>query len=150
MSANKSSNDVDIASECTHADEMQLTYARVLDWGAKACFVVLLTLFLVYVSGIVPAHVPIEDLPKYWGMRVGDFNAELGIPTGWGWLSLLAKADYLILVGIGLLTALSMACQLSIIPSLARKKDWAYLAFGLAQVMVVLLAASGILERGAK
>ena len=46
-------------------DEAQLTYAKVLDVGGKIGFVVLLLLFLLYVSGVVPGLIPIQDLPKY-------------------------------------------------------------------------------------
>jgi hypothetical protein len=149
MKKRHESSESNISPEGLCGDEVQLTYAKVLDVGGKIGFVVLLLLFLLYLSGMVPGLIPIRDLPRYWGMKAGDFNAAVGVRTGWHWLSMLGKGDYLTFIGIAILAGLSIACQASICPLFVRRRDWIYLAIGVAQVLVLLLAASGVLKGGA-
>jgi hypothetical protein len=108
----------------------------------------LIITFFVYLSGLLPSYVPIDDLPKYWTMRVHDFNIALNAPTGWGWTSLVGKGDYLNFVGIAILSGLTILCYLVILPILARKKDKAYVVIAIAEVLVLSLAASGLLKVG--
>jgi hypothetical protein len=51
-------------------------------------------------------------------------------------------------VGIAILAGLTIACYLAIIPTLMRKKDTAYLVIAVVEVLVLTLAASGILKGG--
>ncbi len=137
-----------MASEKTKASEEQLTYAKILNTGMWIGLAVLTTTFLMYVFGVLPNFVPINDLPKYWTMKASTFIHELHAPTGWGWLSYLGKGDYLNFVGIAMLAGLTILCYLSIIPALARKKDRAYLVIAILEVAVLLLAASGVMKSG--
>ena len=45
-------------------------YAKWLDAGTHAGFLLLVATFLVYTCGIASPHVPLADLPSYWGMPV--------------------------------------------------------------------------------
>ena len=54
-------------------------------FGMWSGLALLIVTFFVYISGVLPTFVPINDLPKYWTMRVHDFNHHLNAPTGWGW-----------------------------------------------------------------
>ena len=75
--------------------------------------------FFVYISGVLPTFVPIDDLPKYWTMRVHDFNHELHAPTGWGWTAFVGKGDYLNFIPIAILAGLTILCYLVILPIFA-------------------------------
>jgi hypothetical protein len=109
---------------------------------------VLIITFFVYISGVLPSYVPIDDLPKYWTMRVHDFNAALNAPTGWGWAAKVGSGDYLNFVGIAILSGLTILCYLVILPILIRKKDTAYVVIAIVEVLVLSLAASGLLKVG--
>ncbi len=137
-----------MANEKTRASEEQIAYAGVLNIGMWFGLFLLIATFIVYISGALPGFVPIDDLPKYWGMRVHDFNVQLHAPTGWGWTALVGKGDYLNFVGIATLSGLTIVCYLVILPILMRKKDRAYVAIAIAEVLVLALAASGILHVG--
>lgn len=113
-----------------------------------ASFFLLVATFFVYISGLLPTFIPIDDLPKYWGMKVHDFNEALHAPTGWGWASMIGKGDYLNFVGIAILAGLTILCYIVIIPILLRKKDRAYVAIAVVEVLVLALAASGLLKAG--
>ena len=67
---------------------------------------------------------------------------------GWSWLHLLNKGDFLNFVGIAFLSGVSIICYLAIIPSLFRKKDTIYAMLAIAEVLVLVLAASGVLKAG--
>jgi len=135
-------------SDKTKASEEQIAYANVLNIGMWFGLALLIITFFVYLSGVLPSYVPIDDLPKYWTMRVHDFNVALNAPTGWGWTSLVGKGDYLNFIGIAILSGLTILCYLVILPILARKKDRAYVVIAIVEVLVLSLAASGLLKVG--
>jgi len=132
----------------TQASEEQMAYANVLNIGMWLGLAVMVVTFFVYVSGVLPSYVPIDDLPKYWTMRVHDFNVALNAPTGWGWAPLVGKGDYLNFVGIAMLSGLTILCYAVILPILFRKKDTAYVVIAIVEILVLSLAASGLLKVG--
>jgi hypothetical protein len=132
----------------TQASEEQMAYAGVLNIGMWLGLAVMVITFFVYVSGVLPSFVPIDDLPKYWTMRVHDFNVALNAPTGWGWAPLVGKGDYLNFVGIAMLSGLTILCYAVILPILFKKKDTAYTIIAIAEILVLSLAASGLLKVG--
>jgi hypothetical protein len=137
-----------MSNEKTKASEEQMIYAGILNTGMWLGLAVLTITFLMYVFGILPNFVPIDDLPKLWTMKAKDYIHTLHAPTGWGWFAFVGKGDYLNFVGIAMLAGLTILCYLSIIPTLARKKDRAYLAIAIVEVAVLVLAASGVLKTG--
>ncbi len=137
-----------MADEKTKASEEQFIYANILNYGMWFGLAVLTVTFIMYVIGVLPNFVPIDDLPKYWSMSAKDYIHTLHAPTGWGWVSYLGKGDYLNFLGVALLAGLTIVCYLAIIPTLARKKDRAYLVIAIVEVAVLVLAASGLLKTG--
>jgi hypothetical protein len=136
------------AIERTKASEEQMTYAGVLNVGMWFGLAVLVLTFFVYISGVLPTYVPIDELPKYWTMRVHDYNVALHAPTGWGWAPLVGKGDYLNFVGIAILSGLTILCYMVILPILARKKDKPYIVIAIVEILVLSLAASGLMKVG--
>jgi hypothetical protein len=126
----------------------QLRYARLLDWGTRAGLAVLLLSFAAYVLGLVDAQVPPERLAALWGQPVDRFLALTGTPTGWGWLALLRRGDMAGLLGISILAGSSVLCLLALVPLYWARRDKAYVAICLAEVAVLVLAASGWLTAG--
>lgn len=129
------------------ADE-QLTYARVLDAGMKIGLLSLLVTFALYVIGVLTPHVPVEELPRYWSLPVKEYLAATGIHPGWGWLRMLGKGDFLNFLGIAFLSSVAILCYLSITPIFFRKRDRIYAWLAVAEVLVLALAASGVLRSG--
>ena len=132
----------------TQASEEQMAYANVLNIGMWLGLAVMVVTFIVYISGVLPSFVPIDDLPKYWTMRVHDYNVALHAPTGWGWAPLVGKGDYLNFIGIAMLSGLTILCYAVILPILFKKKDTAYVIIAIAEILVLSLAASGLLKVG--
>lgn len=130
------------------ATEEQISYAKILDFGMKLGLLVLVITFIIYLTGLLPPHIPTDDLPKYWGMSVHKYLEATGIHPGWSWLGMLGKGDFLNFVGIAFLAGVTILCYLRIIPILFRKKDTVYGILAILEVLVLVLAASGILKAG--
>ena len=126
----------------------QERYARLLDWGTRAGFVLLVASFAAYVSGLLPGFVPVGRLPELWSLPVAQFQARTQMPGGWGWLALLGHGDVLGLLGIALLAGVSIPCLLAVVPLYAVRGDRAFVLICLLEVAVVALAASGLLRGG--
>ena len=69
-------------------------------------------------------------------------------PTGWGWLALVGRGDIAGLLGIAILAGSSVLCLLALVPIYLARGDKAFVAVCLAEVAVVVLAASGWLAGG--
>jgi len=132
----------------TKATEEQLVYAKILNIGMILGLALIVGTFIIYMLGILPSFISPQEIPNYWTMKSKDFIHNLGAPTGWAWLSLIGKGDYLNFVGIAFLAGLSILCYLVILPILIRKKDTPYVVIAIIEVAVLVLAASGILKSG--
>ncbi|NWF75263.1 MAG: hypothetical protein HXY53_01580 [Nitrospirae bacterium] len=130
------------------ATEEQLTYARVLDLGMKIGLLILIVFFIIYVTGILPSYIPVNDLPKYWKLSVHQYLDATGIQQGWTWLKLLNRGDFLNFFGIAFLAGVTIICYIAVIPIFFRKKDKVYGVLAIIEVLVLLLAASGVLKTG--
>jgi hypothetical protein len=127
---------------------MQATYARWLDRATRAGFAVSLVAFLLYVSGMVEPFVPLERLPLLWTLSAARFAEATGGPTGWGWLALVGKADYLNLAAVALFGLVTLACYARVVPLLLKSGERLYAAIALAQVIVLAAAAAGLFTGG--
>jgi hypothetical protein len=147
-----------MSSESTPQEEQseQLVYAKVLEIGMYIGLAILFITFALYVFRVVTPAVPLEQVSNYWTHGVheylevvnNDFLHREHPPTGWAWVGMLDKGDFLNFVGIAILAGVSIICYLAIVPTLLRKKDHAYLAMAILEVLVLSLAASGILAVG--
>jgi hypothetical protein len=131
----------------TPSDE-QLRYAKLLDWGAKIGFVVLVAGFVNYMLGLLPPHVPVERLPELWSLPLAEYLARTSTPTGWNWVLMLAKGEFPGLVGIALLSGCSLVCLAAVAAIYARRGDRVYAAICVLEIAVLVLAASGVLTAG--
>ncbi len=128
--------------------EEQLAYARWLDLGMKLGLLLLAATFAVYAMGVLAPHTAVADLPSYWSLPVKQYLAATGIHAGWGWIFMLHKGDFLNFVGIAFLSSVTMGCYAAIIPIFLRKKERIYAWLAVTEVLVLALAASGLLKGG--
>src|SRR6266542_5233791 len=93
-----------------HATEEQLSYAGILDIGMKIGLLWLIITLIIYLTGILTPHIPVNDLPKYWGMSVHKYLEQTGIHPGWSWLHMLSKGDFLNFTAIAFLAGVTVLC----------------------------------------
>jgi hypothetical protein len=131
-----------------YATPEQKLYASILDKGMKIGLLILVVTFSLYVFGVLTPKVPVEELSSLWGLSVSQYLHETGIETGWSWVQHLNEADLLNFLGIAFLSGITIVCYLAIVPGLVRNKDYAYVTLAIIEILVLLLAASGVLKSG--
>lgn len=128
----------------------QVSYANLLLYCSWAGIGILVLTFILYVSGILGSYIPPAQVSQYWGLSAHEFLVETGAPSGWGWLAMLRYGDYINLIGIAFLALLTILGYLVLLlPAYIRKKDLPYAAIVITEIIVLTLAASGILKVGA-
>ena len=129
----------------TNERELRELYALWIDRATKAGFAFSLVAFVLYVSGLVPAFLPPAELPRYWALPVDQFIAATGAPQQWAWLGMIGYSDVLNLAAVALFALVTPVCYARLLPKLFAQRDWLQLALACAQVLILAVAASGLL-----
>ena len=119
-------------------------YARWLGFGVAVGFTALVISFVIYLSGVVAPGIPPQDLPKYWGLPVAEYVKVTGAPTGWSWVRRLGESDLLNFAGVAILGCATLLCYLRMLPIFVGKRERLLVAICVAQIVVLALAASGV------
>lgn len=120
-------------------------FARWVLWGSRVALALLVAGFALYVTGLLPSHIPLDALPKLWGLPLQQFLVSAQAPTGWQWLALAGRGDYFNYLGIVVLCASIVAAYLRVLPGLARSER-AFALIAALELVVLLTAASGLLN----
>jgi len=138
------------------ATEEQLLYANILEKGMMLGLILMFITFAIYVFRLVPAAVPRVEIVNLWNQPVHDYLVAINenylhlnqLPTGWSWVSLIAKSDFMNFIPVAILSGVTIFCYLAIVPGLFRRGDKAYAIMALAEAAILALAASGLLAVG--
>lgn len=130
------------------ASEEQVLYSKILNAGMLIGLTSLIVCFILYITGVLTPLIPLEDVTSYWKLSVHDYLSESGVSAGWSWINNLSYGDMLNYLPIAFLSLLTILCYLALLPKLVKKKDKAYLAICLIEIIVLAVAASGILGTG--
>lgn len=125
-----------------------MTYAKILEKGMFLGLVLVLVTFLIYVIGIMKPYIPVDQVPKYWHLNVESYLEATKTHAGWSWLGMLGYGDFLNFAGIAILAGVTILCYLSIVPILWRNDDKVYALLAIVEVIILSVAASGILGAG--
>jgi hypothetical protein len=126
----------------------QIIYANLLLVGVWFGLFLLMMTYAIYLSGFLPAHVPITEVPNAWTAGVDQYLHETESPNGWGWISLLHTGDFLNYAGFAFLGLVTIFCYLVLMRAYIRTKDWLFLVICVLEIGVLLVAASGVLGSG--
>ena len=124
--------------------ELREVYGRILDLAAKAAFALALVAFTVYVFHLLPAYVALDQLPRVWGLPVDRYLEATGAPREFEW-RLAGYGDVLNLAAIALIALVTPLCYARLVPTLLAQKDRLLALLALAQLAILLAAASGVL-----
>ena len=138
------------------ATDEQLLYATILGKGMLVGLVLLFVTFALYVFGIMPAAIPLDEIAGYWNQPVHDYLVAINtnflhlehLPTGWAWIKLIGKGDFINFIPVAILSGVTIICYLAIVPGLFKRGDKAYAIMSLAEAAILTLAASGLLAVG--
>ncbi|HCY85451.1 MAG TPA: DUF1634 domain-containing protein [Desulfobacteraceae bacterium] len=126
----------------------QVIYANILVMGVWSGIAILFITYFIYLSGIMPTYVEITEIPKLWGLGVNEYLEHTHSPHGWGWVALLGNGDFLNYIGFALLALMTVVCYLVLLKGYFAKKDWIYAAIAVLEIVVLSVAASGLLGSG--
>ncbi|WP_456325877.1 DUF1634 domain-containing protein [Desulfonauticus submarinus] len=126
----------------------QITYSNILFWGAWGGIALMTLTYILYVFHILPPHVDVNLVVQNWDKGVQEYMQITNSPHGWGWIFLLHKGDFINFLGIAMLALLTIVCYLVLIVGYLKVKDKLYATLAFLEVLVLTLAASGILGSG--
>lgn len=126
----------------------QTVYARLLQWGAHLGLIILVGTFLVYVFKLLPLRISPENLASVWGLPVSHYLEAMAMGRGWEWISHVGNGDILPLIGVTFLASVTVLCYLPLLFVFVRKRDILYSLICLAEIVVLTLAASGLVRVG--
>ncbi|MBS3808657.1 MAG: hypothetical protein KGY38_00685 [Desulfobacterales bacterium] len=137
-----------MAERSKYVTPEQQLYAEMLEKGMYVGLLLLLLTFLLYATGIVDPYIPLDKIAEYWHQSSTDYLHKAGIPDGWGWVGFLGYGDFLNFIPIAILAAVTIFSYLTIIPILLRQNDKVYATLAGIEVLILILAASGLLKGG--
>ena len=126
----------------------QIIYANLLVIGVWVGIAIMLVTYSIYLFELMPVHVDTSFIPKVWNKGVGEYLEITHSPHGWGWVSLLAKGDFLNYIGFVLLGLMTLLCFIVLLRGYLRQKNWIFSIIAFLEILVLTLAASGILGTG--
>ncbi|MHB1325600.1 MAG: hypothetical protein ACYDGS_01065 [Thermoleophilia bacterium] len=130
------------------ASPEQKRYGAILDVAMKVGLLVLVATFILYLVGVPKPHVPVGDVSANWSLKVDKYLEATQIEKGWSWAKHLGQSDFLTFAPIAFLASVTVICYLTILPIFFKRKDFIYATLVIAEVMVLVLAASGVLPSG--
>ena len=126
----------------------QQIYARWLTIGTRIGLAWLAVSFALYMLALLDPHVPHGELPRLWTLPVDQYVAASGAPTGWNWVTLLHRGDYLNFIGVALFAGISAIAYARIVPLFIARGEYGRAAIALLQILVLVAAASGVVLLG--
>ncbi|NLI81843.1 MAG: hypothetical protein GX443_09175 [Deltaproteobacteria bacterium] len=138
----------DHRDDSLQAGPEQVLYAYILEKGMYFGLLFLILTFLLYVLGVISPYIPKADISRYWSLNVSDYLHTAKIEAGWAWLSMVGYGDFLNFVPIVILAGITIICFAAIVPLLWKEKDRVYACLAVLEVLILVLAASGILGSG--
>ncbi|MCP4719551.1 MAG: DUF1634 domain-containing protein [Desulfobacteraceae bacterium] len=133
------------ANLASRPSKEQVIYANILVIGVWIGLALLFVTYAVYVLGIMPSHVDTSLITQNWDKGVSEYLAITHSPHGWGWVALLGTGDFLNYLGFAFLALLTVFCYLVLVKGYIAKKDWIYAGIAILEILVLSLAASGLL-----
>lgn len=131
-----------------HPNKAQLVYAAVLHWVSTIGIVFVIAGFAAYVFGLLPATYPIEEIAGSWHLGSAELNHLYPQPTGWSWVSDILWGDVLSFSSIVYLSAATIVCLVAVAGVFISEKNGIYTGIAILQILVLLVAASGLIGSG--
>lgn len=126
----------------------QIIYANLLLIGMVAGIIIMMITYAIYLTGLLEPHVNMQVISANWGKGIHEYLEITHSPHGWGWFGLLGKGDFLNYIGFVLLGLMTIICYIVLVRGYARRNDRAFAIISILEIVVLSLAASGILGSG--
>lgn len=77
-----------------------------------------------------------------WRLPLAQYLERTAVPTGWSWVGLVDRGDYLNLVAIAFFAAITLICYLRVLPALLQPGMRLQAALAAIQILVLVLLAA--------
>lgn len=138
-----------MATSMSKTPKEQIAYANLLFYGGWSALALMAVTYLIYITGILPPHVPLDKVTVLWEKNAHEYLVQGNVPVGWGWVSLLNTGDFLNFAGLVLLAGMTIICYIPLVPAFLKDKKPAFAAIAVLEILVLVFAASGIVGGGA-
>ena len=125
-------------------DHATSRYAGLLGVLSNVGMILLFTTFLLYFLGIIDSRITPEEITRLWHLDVATFHNETETAVGWDWISEIATGSGISFAALVFLAFCTLICLIALIPIYHAEKDTWYLAIVLGQIIVLVVAASGV------
>lgn len=129
-------------------EAVQESYARLLVWLVRVGLALLFLTFLIYALGLLPAQVDLETVPQLWHLSAEEYIETTEKETGWNWVGSLNQGNVLVFGALVLFPAGTMLLLGVAAVLYFRKGVPAYAVISFLELLVLLVAAAGILSTG--
>jgi len=123
-------------------------YAAGMEIGVRVGGCGLLIAYALYVLGVLKAHVPLEVVVANWDRPAREMRGLFGRVHGETWSGFLHEGDSLNLAIVAYLATVTILCLIRLLPFLAKERDVPMIVITVLQIIILLLAASGLLVDG--
>ena len=137
-----------MSTDTTQTPAEQVVYSNMLFYGCWGSLGLMAVTYLLYISGLVTPHVPLDTVTQLWSQPVKVYLEKGNVPTGWGWLKLIGQGDFLNVTGVVLLSGMTILCYLPLIGAYMKKKEPIFATIAVLEILVLAFAASGIVGGG--
>lgn len=130
-----------------HAAEIENSYAVTLEWVLTIGIITIAATYILYIFELLPLSVSAEATSEHWSISADKAAAKGIVSIGWEWIKHIPDADALSLASIALLTLTPMISLIVASMAFFKRKDHAYTIISILQIVVLLIAVSGIFTR---
>lgn len=131
--------------EQRYASDAQFILARLYQYVSIISLLIIAAGFALYVSGLLPAKVPVEQVRSYWHLEAGAYATETGTPAGWSFLKSLSRGESVSFGSLVFIPVAVIVCLIIMILTFWKKKNRLFALIAFLQTVLLVLAASGVI-----
>ena len=124
----------------------QLLYANILFYLNLIGLFILLTGFTLYLTGVIPPLIPIEDLSRFWSLSLDEYIEKSNMPTGWQWISKIGHGDITPMLGIAVLASVTFVCYFVLLYQFIKRGVKTLALIVSIELLLILLSASNLIQ----
>ena len=129
-----------------HTSMSQLFLSRLLRFVTITGLSLITLGFAVYISEILPSQNSPDEITALWHLSSQEYAVQASHPQGWDWLWDLGDGEIVSLATLVVIPAAIIICLCIMIVVFIKDKDRIYAGMLALQVIILVLAASGILS----
>ena len=129
-------------------EPVQLTFASILVWLVRFGLGLLFVTFVVYASGLIPSILAIADVPDHWHLSSNEYAELTDLEIGWAWLGAFDQGRTLVFAALVFFPTGMMVLAAVTVVLYLRQKVPAYALIAFLELVVLIVAATGILSTG--